>query len=132
VARLRANVVHKQVMIGQHTDENAVIKRSSPRSPSGWRASSTASWTKRSMPPCRLRPEEVERLVRLDEPAAASKPKRQPLLAQFPRREIRHRARQHDLQLRLPDEVRRRTRLREAALRTRCVYLERRVRGKWA
>jgi transposase len=92
VARLQADVLHKQAVIEKLTHENAVLKRMKFAAQSERFDGEQRSLLEETLDAdLQAVSEEIERLVPQDKPAAeANKPKRQPLPAQFPRREIRH------------------------------------------
>jgi transposase len=92
VARLQADVLHKQAVIEKLTHENAVLKRMKFAAQSERFDGEQRSLLEETLDAdLQAVSEEIERLVPQDKPAGeANKPKRQPLPAQFPRREIRH------------------------------------------
>jgi transposase len=92
VARLQADVLHKQAVIEKLTHENAVLKRMKFAAQSERFDGEQRSLLEETLDAdLQAVSEEIERLVPQDRPAGeANKPKRQPLPAQFPRREIRH------------------------------------------
>jgi transposase len=92
VARLRADVLHKQTLIDKLTHENAVLKRLKFAAQSErFNAEQRSLLDETLDADLQAVSEEIERLAPQDKPAGeANKPKRQPLPAQFPRREIHH------------------------------------------
>lgn len=91
VARLQADLLHKQAVIEKLTHENAVLKRMKFAAQSERFDGEQRSLLEESLDAdLQAVSEEIERLVPHKEPAESSKPKRQPLPAQFPRREIHH------------------------------------------
>jgi len=92
VARLRADVLHKQTLIDKLTHENAVLKRLKFAAQSERFNAEQRSLLEESLDAdLQAVSEEIERLAPQDKPAGeTNKPKRQPLPAEFPRREIRH------------------------------------------
>ncbi|MBC5786403.1 IS66 family transposase [Ramlibacter sp. USB13] len=91
VARLQADLLHKQAVIEKLTHENAVLKRMKFAAQSERFDGEQRSLLEESLDAdLQAVSEEIERLVPAKEPSESSKPKRQPLPAQFPRREIHH------------------------------------------
>jgi transposase len=92
VARLQADVLHKQAVIEKLTHENAVLKRMKFAAQSERFDGEQRSLLEETLEAdLQAVSEEIERLVPQDKPAGeANKPKRQPLPAQFPRREIHY------------------------------------------
>lgn len=92
VARLRADVLHKQTLIEKLTHENAVLKRLKFAAQSErFNAEQRSLLDEALDADLQAVSEEIERLSPPDKAAGeTNKPKRQPLPAQFPRREIHH------------------------------------------
>jgi transposase len=92
VARLRADVLHKQTLIEKLTHENAVLKRLKFAAQSErFNAEQRSLLDEALDADLQAVSEEIERLAPREKPAGEiKKPKRQPLPAEFPRREIRH------------------------------------------
>jgi len=92
VARLRADVLHKQTLIEKLTHENAVLKRLKFAAQSErFNAEQRNLLDETLDADLQAVSEEIERLAPREKPAGEiKKPKRQPLPAEFPRREIRH------------------------------------------
>lgn len=92
VARLRADALHKQTLIDKLTHENAVLKRLKFAAQSErFNAEQRSLLDETLDADLQAVSEEIGQLAPQDKPASeANKPKRQPLPAQFPRREIRH------------------------------------------
>jgi transposase len=92
VARLQADVLHKQAVIEKLTHENAVLKRMKFAAQSERFDGEQRSLLEETLDAdLQAVSEEFQRVVPQDKPAdEANRPKRQPLPAQFPRREIRH------------------------------------------
>ena len=92
VARLRADVLHKQTLIDKLTHENAILKRLKFAAQSERFNAEQRSLLDETLDgDLQAVSDEIERLAPQDKPAGeTNKPKRQPLPAEFPRREIRH------------------------------------------
>lgn len=92
VARLRADVLHKQTLIEKLTHENAVLKRLKFAAQSERFNAEQRSLLEEALDAdLQAVSDEIERLAPRDKAAdETNKPKRQPLPAEFPRQEIRH------------------------------------------
>lgn len=92
VQRQAREAAHKQAIIDKLTHENAVLKRLKFAAQSERFDSEQRSLLEETLDAdLQAVSEEIERLVPQDKPAGeTNKPKRQPLPAQLPRREIRH------------------------------------------